>query len=488
MDVQAAVHTVLSAACFYVIVAATIFALEEWLGPVSDFAGVYYANDMKTMKPRTMQECMFIMKLSCMRSPPRPIAIKGAGYSQGGHTIVSGGIQLDLSNLQVVEYDAITKYVSAQAGATWERVLECLVPYGRYVLEMPSYSSLSVGGAISANAHGGGLTVGAISDSIVALYVITPAEPDKIQKVLPGSELFNAVAGGYGLFGLIVSATFKTIPDTLVRLHEMETPVSDVMRVIRDVQKDSTVAYYNAVIYPQQENKVIHCIWRAPQQCKKNEPLTIQAEEVPSSSSSSSALSSFCSRAISKTFQLLLRNSSLLQKKRREIEKWWRGTTSSVERARPVKRTSMIASDVDDLVGQSMMQEYFVPLEQGNDFLVFLLKRIESHRDLLTILNISVRVVKKIEHSLLNYAIEDSISIVLYFTPVKVKTSAFHTWTLFNLEYILPLKGKLYLPYLRTFSLDMLATMYPMTKAKELREKYDPNQCLQSEWSRAVNL
>lgn len=99
-----------------------------------DFAQIHHVDNMSIYTPKTVYDLYNFLK-----SNKRPIIVKGAGYSHGGHTLVKDGTQINLKHLSRVAYDSTTHTVSAMAGAIWYNVIDILSKFGRTVAEMQSY-------------------------------------------------------------------------------------------------------------------------------------------------------------------------------------------------------------------------------------------------------------------------------------------------------------------------------------------------------------
>jgi FAD/FMN-containing dehydrogenase len=82
----------------------------------------------------------------------------------------------------------------------------------------------SLGGTISANGHGRGLTMAPIVADIESMSIVDPAGDQRTISRREDGELFSLVAGGYGLFGVIATVTLRlTRAQTLQRIVEIRT-------------------------------------------------------------------------------------------------------------------------------------------------------------------------------------------------------------------------------------------------------------------------
>nr|WP_246275591.1 FAD-dependent oxidoreductase [Brasilonema bromeliae] len=92
--------------------------------------------------------------LKVARSTGKKVALAGARHSMGGHTIYADGISLDMSNFKHMALDEKTNVLHVGSGARWADIIPYLNAHGRSVALMQSNNDFSIGGTMSANAHG----------------------------------------------------------------------------------------------------------------------------------------------------------------------------------------------------------------------------------------------------------------------------------------------------------------------------------------------
>ncbi|QQR37193.1 FAD-binding oxidoreductase [Devosia oryziradicis] len=140
------------------------------------------------------------------------LAIRGGGHSSAGHGTVDGGIVIDLRDLDDVAVDEPTSTVWVGGGATVRAVLKALEPHG-LVVGFGDSGDVGVGGIVS----GGGIGYlsrlhGATIDSVLAAEVVLA--DGRFVMAGPDSEpdLFWAIRGGGGNFGVITRIQFQARP------------------------------------------------------------------------------------------------------------------------------------------------------------------------------------------------------------------------------------------------------------------------------------
>jgi FAD binding domain-containing protein len=83
------------------------------------------------------------------------VSIAGSRHSQGGQTYTDGALVFDMKGFnRILALDEKAKTLTAQAGATWDDVQHYVSPHGLAVKVMQSSYVFTLGGTLSANAHG----------------------------------------------------------------------------------------------------------------------------------------------------------------------------------------------------------------------------------------------------------------------------------------------------------------------------------------------
>lgn len=140
------------------------------------------------------------------------VAARGGGHSTYGQAQVTGGIVIDMAELNLVS-DVHADRVTAQAGALWSDVLDATLARGRTPAVLTDYLDTSVGGTLSVGGVGGtSHHYGFQVDSIEELHVVTGTGQLVTCSPQRNLRLFDSVRAGLGQCGIIVSATLRVIP------------------------------------------------------------------------------------------------------------------------------------------------------------------------------------------------------------------------------------------------------------------------------------
>ena len=184
------------------------------------------------------------------------IAVRGGGHNGPGFGTVEGGMVIDLSPMQTIEVDPDRRTVRVQGGATWGMVDAATHARG---LATPSgvISTTGVGGLTLGGGHGYlsrkyGLTIDNLLEAEVVLAdgrVVTASETEN-------ADLFWALRGGGGNFGIVTSFLFRLHPVRNVICGPTAWPVSaasDVLTWFRDflpAQDENMYGFFATMTVP----------------------------------------------------------------------------------------------------------------------------------------------------------------------------------------------------------------------------------------------
>lgn len=137
------------------------------------------------------------------------VAVRGGGHNGGGLGICDGGMVIDLSGIKYIKVNPENKTVRVGGGNTWGEVDHATHAFGLAVpagiVSTTGVGGLTLGGGIGYLARKHGLTIDNLleADMVLAdgsfVTVNTKQNPD----------LFWAIRGGGGNFGIVTSFLFK---------------------------------------------------------------------------------------------------------------------------------------------------------------------------------------------------------------------------------------------------------------------------------------
>ncbi len=154
----------------------------------------------------------------------KAIAIAGGRHAMGGQQFCAGGLLLDTRGLaKVLDFDEERGLIEVEAGIQWPELMAHLRetqadrdrPWG-IAQKQTGADRLSVGGAISANVHGRGLTLRPLISDVESFVLVDARGEPLTCSRSENADLFRLATGGYGLFGCVYSATLRLVPRQVV--------------------------------------------------------------------------------------------------------------------------------------------------------------------------------------------------------------------------------------------------------------------------------
>jgi FAD/FMN-containing dehydrogenase len=172
------------------------------------------------------------------------VSIAGSRHSQGGHTYSAGGVVLDMRTFnRVLAVDTAGLTVTVESGATWDEVQRAIAPAGLALKVMQSSNIFTVGGTLSANAHGRDIDVMQEVEVVERFHLLT--SDGRVLEVsrVANPELFALVIGGYGLYGVILDVTLRVTRDELYEQRAVSMDYTEFPGYFAEhIKADSTVA------------------------------------------------------------------------------------------------------------------------------------------------------------------------------------------------------------------------------------------------------
>ena len=176
-------------------------------------------------------------------------AIRGGGHNVGGRALCDDGLVIDLSRMKSVFVDPSTRRVRVQGGATLgdidreTHVFGLAIPCG--IVPKTGIGGLTLGGGVGWLIRKYGMTI----DNLISAQVVTADGTVLTASASENDDLFWALRGGGGNFGIVTSFEFQAHPVTTVLggllLYPRAVAV-DVIRHFRDFMSsapDELTAY-----------------------------------------------------------------------------------------------------------------------------------------------------------------------------------------------------------------------------------------------------
>jgi len=155
--------------------------------------------------------------VSLAREAGQDLAIRSGGHSMAGHSTTDSGIVLDLRELKGLEIDTVQKIASAGGGLTTGEYTTAAAEYGLATgfgdTASVGIGGITLGGGIGYLVRQHGLTI----DNLLAAEIVTADGELRHVDAEHEPDLFWAIRGGGGNFGVVTRFTYRLQPvDTIV--------------------------------------------------------------------------------------------------------------------------------------------------------------------------------------------------------------------------------------------------------------------------------
>jgi len=160
-------------------------------------------------------------------------AIRGGGHNAGGLGICDDGLVIDLSRMKGVHVDPAKGTVRVEGGCVWGDVDHATHPFGLAVpcgfISTTGVAGLTLGGGIGYLTRRYGLTI----DSLLGVDVVLADGRFVTASAEENADLFWAVRGGGGNFGVITSFLFRAQPVKMVYAGPTFWPLDQSQEVMK---------------------------------------------------------------------------------------------------------------------------------------------------------------------------------------------------------------------------------------------------------------
>ena len=199
----------------------------------SDFGRIITRLPRGVATPQSVEEVARLVRRAS--SDGVPLTIRGGAHSQGGQTLTDDGVVLDTSGLDRMQ-PAEPGLVRARGGTQWGKLVDALRGTRQLPRVLTDIGEVTVGGTLSVGgigttSHRYGLQVGQVE----RLEVVTGTGERVRCSAERNRDLFDAVRGGQGQFGVITEAWIRLRPAG-GRFRQYELRYRDADRVVDDLE------------------------------------------------------------------------------------------------------------------------------------------------------------------------------------------------------------------------------------------------------------
>ncbi|KAL6838698.1 hypothetical protein ACP4OV_031412 [Aristida adscensionis] len=188
------------------------------------------ARPAAVLYPSVPDDIAALLRASCASAPPFPVSARGRGHSTGGQASAPGGVVVDMPSLgrrhaggdgdgaaspspARLAVSAEGRFIDAGGEQLWVDVLHAALAHGLTPRSWTDYLHLTVGGTLSnAGISGQAFRHGPQISNVLELDVVTGLGETVTCSKAKEADLFNAVLGGLGQFGVITRARIPLAP------------------------------------------------------------------------------------------------------------------------------------------------------------------------------------------------------------------------------------------------------------------------------------
>lgn len=396
----------------------------------------------------------------------KKVSIAGRRHTQGGHTFADDNIVIDMKGFNKMALLADNQTLRVESGATWEAVQKYLDQKQLAVKIMQSDNIFTVGGTISANAHGWQVGMAPISSTVRSFRLMLASGEVLHCDRTTNKELFSAVLGGYGLMGIIldidldIEKNYEYQPELWVfdteqfpemfKRHVTDNPQVDLAYGRLNISRDRLFDEAILKAYARFDDD------RVSKEAMEPEKYVMLKQKI---------------------FRNSQRNESSKQI-RWQLEK---SLGSKIETA-SASRNTIMSPDIHvlwplDMKRYDILHEYFIPKHAFMKFVDSLREHILEHD--MNLLNVTIRELREDKDTLLRYATSDVFSFVLLFSQEKgsQEEARMKSFTQAMVTSALNLDGTFYLPYRPHYTQTQFEQAYPQAgEFKRMKQKVDPKE------------
>jgi hypothetical protein len=186
------------------------------LGDIGYEAARRLANHRFDRRPAVIVRCRSAQDVAhavgFAREHGLEISVRSGGHSVPGHSVGEGGMMIDLSQMRQIDIDPAQRVARVQPGATNGELVLAAQAYG---LATTTGTCATVG--MGGSTLGGGIgwlmgRFGATIDNVLALEVVTADGHIRTVSADEHPDLFWALRGGGGNFGVVTNITYRLHP------------------------------------------------------------------------------------------------------------------------------------------------------------------------------------------------------------------------------------------------------------------------------------
>ncbi|HEY3782066.1 MAG TPA: FAD-binding oxidoreductase [Fimbriimonadaceae bacterium] len=203
-------------------------------------------NAMISRRPRLIAKCVDAADVSAAikfaRKENLRVSVRGGGHNAAGLGVCDDGLVIDLSPIKYVHVDQTAHTVRVGGGCVWSDVDHATHAYGLAVpsgvISSTGVGGLTLGGGLGHLSRQFGLTI----DNLISADLVLADGSFAVASAEENSDLFWAIRGGGGNFGVVTSFLFHASPVDMVCAGPMLWPMeqaADILKWYREFIKQA---------------------------------------------------------------------------------------------------------------------------------------------------------------------------------------------------------------------------------------------------------
>jgi FAD/FMN-containing dehydrogenase len=197
-----------------------------------------------------------VAALALVRRAGLEVSVRGGGHNVAGRAVTEGGVMIDLAEMKGITIDPEKRTATAQGGVIWRELNDAAAEHGLVVtggvISTTGIAGFTLGGGLGWLMAKYGLAV----DNLLAVELVTADGEVLDVDAASHPDLFWALRGGGGNFGVATSFTY--------RLHPLSTVVGGLIAHPMDAAPDMLRFYRDALADASDELSVFTGLVHAP--------------------------------------------------------------------------------------------------------------------------------------------------------------------------------------------------------------------------------
>jgi len=434
------------------------------------------------LRPHTRDELVEIVRSASRKG--LPISVSGCRHSMGGQQFGTDSICIDARELdRVVSFDREHGLLEAEAGIQWPKLIRAYLDaqagetkqWG-IAQKQTGADTFTLGGSLSSNVHGRGLTMKPLISNIESFTLITADGKSIRCSREENSELFRLAIGGYGLFGLIGTVTLQLVPRQKLRRVVEIIRANDLPKRFQErIAQNFLYGDFQFSVDEKSPDFLQRGVFSCYEPISDDEPVGAKKQ--------------LNDNDWLELLRLAYTDRAKAFKRYREYYLSTNGQTYWSDTNQLSAYLPDYAQKIREQIGGEesslIITEIYVPRPDLPDFLAQAADLLRSNRT--TVIYGTVRLIEKDDESFLAWAKQPYACIIFnlltFHTPSAIEASARSFRGLIDLA--IPRSGSYYLTYHKFAKTEQVLSCYPQFKEfLALKRKYDPAERFQSDWYR----